>query len=386
MPFPSESPLGRLWAFLIDKSLLLVMGTVAGLFWANVAPGSYARATHLLHFAVNDIGMAFFFAIATKEVVEATLPGGPLNSLRRGVVPILAAVGGMTGPALLYIALASWGNEPALVRGWAIPCATDIAFSYLVARFIFGNRHPAIPFVLLLAIADDALSLAILAVAYPTGVVRLGEFAVMLVGAMFVGWLLKKKQVASFWPYVLVAGTLSWIAFLRGGLHPALALVPIIPLIPHEARDLGWMASEERTRTDPLNRFERWWYAPVQGILFLFGLVNAGVPISSVGVGTWVVLAALMAGKPLGILIFTGGAALAGLHRPSDISWRDMLVLGLAAAIGFTVSLFFATAAFPSGPLLEQTKMGALLSFSAAGVAMVVARALKVGRFGAGAS
>jgi NhaA family Na+:H+ antiporter len=157
--------------------------------------------------------------------------------------------------------------------------------------------------------------------------------------------------------------------------------VPIMPFIPHEERDLGWMAMEERTQTDPLNRFERWWYAPVQVILFFFGLVNAGVPLASIGVGTWVVLAALLGGKPLGILLFTGAAAAAGLHRPSGVTWRDMLVVGVVAAIGFTVSLFFATAAFPTGPFLSQTKMGALLSFSAAGLAVVIARALNVGRF-----
>ena len=194
MPSHHESPLGGLWAFLIDNSLLLVIGAVAGLLWANASPGSYAHVTRLLHFAVNDVGMVFFFAIAAKEVVEATLPGGPLASPRRAAVPVWAAVGGMIGPALLYIALALWADEPALVQGWAIPCATDIAFSYLVARFIFGSGHPAIPFLLLLAIADDALGLAILAIAYPTGTVRLGEFAVILAGALAVAWFLRRND------------------------------------------------------------------------------------------------------------------------------------------------------------------------------------------------
>ncbi len=376
-----ESPAARFWAFLVNNSFLLVIGALAGLVWANVSPGSYAAVTQRLHFAVNDIGMAFFFAIAAKEVVEATLPGGPLASSRRAAVPVWAGVGGMIGPAVLYIALASWTNEPALLRGWAIPCATDIAFSYLVARSIFGGEHPAIPFLLLLAIADDALGLAILAIAYPTGTVRLGEFVAFLSAALAVAWFLPRRRVMNFWPYVLGAGTISWVAFLRGGLHPALALVPIIPFIPHEARDLGWMAIEERTQTDPLNRFQRWWHTPVHVILFFFGLVNAGVPLTSVGVGTWVVVVALLGGKPLGILAFTAAAAWAGLHRPSGVSWRDMLVVGISAAIGFTVSLFFATAAFPTGRFLSETKMGALLSFSAAGLGVIAARALKVGRF-----
>jgi NhaA family Na+:H+ antiporter len=119
----------------------------------------------------------------------------------------------------------------------------------------------------------------------------------------------------------------------------------------------------------------------VQVILFFFGLVNAGVPLASVGTGTWVVLVALLIGKPLGILAATAVASLAGLRRPPGITWPDLVVIGIAAAIGFTVSLFFATAAFPNGPFLSETKIGALLSFSAAGLAIAAARLLRVGRF-----
>ena len=247
---------------------------------------------------------------------------------------------------------------------------------------IFDARHPAIPFLLLLAIADDAMGLAILAIVYPTGEVRLVEFTVVLAAALAIAWMLHRNPVMGFWPYVLGAGSVSWVAFFRGGLHPALALVPIIPFIPHEERDLGIMAEEKRKRTDPLNRFEHWWHVRVQVILFFFGLVNAGVPFASAGVGTWIVLTALIVGKPLGILLLTVTAVSLGLHRPPGVTWRDLVVVGIAAAIGFTVSLFFATAAFSDGPLLAETKMGALLSFGAAGLALVAARFLRVGRFG----
>lgn len=368
----------------VDTSLLLVAGAVAGLVWANLAPETYARMVHGLHFAVNDIGMVLFFAIAAKEVVEATLPGGPLGSPRRAIVPLVAAVGGMAAPALMYVGLVLRLGEPELVRGWAIPCATDIAFSYLVARFIFGARHPAIPFLLLLAIADDALGLLILAIFYPTGNVRLVEFAAILAVAVAIAWALRRTGVMSFWPYVLASGGLAWVAFLRGGLHPALALVPIIPFIPHGVRaepGLGLGSEHEPRSTDPLNRFEQRSRVPVQVVLFFFGLVNAGVPLASVGPGTWIVLSALVAGKPLGILLFTAGATWIGLRRPAGVSWRAMTVVGIAAGIGFTVSLFFATAAFEGGRWLDETKMGALLSFGAAGLAPLAARVLKTGRF-----
>ncbi len=373
--------LARALAVVRDNSLGLLIGAAAGLVWANTAPGSYDHFAHALHFVINDIGMVFFFALAAKEIVEATLPGGALASPRRAAVPLLAAAGGMAGPALIYSALSVATGNDELLRGWAIPCATDIAFSYLVARWIFGAGHPAIPFLLLLAIADDAMGLVILAAFYPTGELRPGEFVVLVIIGMLIASVLKRRNVRSFWPYVLGGGLVSWIGFLRGGLHPALALVPIIPFIPRERRDLGILAEAEKHRHDPLNEFEHWWRTPVQAILFFFGLVNAGVGLSSVGPGTWFVLIGLVLGKPAGIAALSYGAVFARLGELRGIRPADMLVVGFAAAIGFTVALFFATAAFPNGALLAETKMGALLSFGSAGVAIAAAMILRVGRF-----
>jgi NhaA family Na+:H+ antiporter len=277
----------------------------------------------------------------------------------------------------LYIALVLSTNTPELLRGWAIPCATDIAFSFLVARLIFGRGHPAIPFLLLLAIADDALGLLILAVFYPTSTIRPLEFVVILSGAFLIGWWLRRRGTLSFWPYIASAGIVSWIAFYRGGLHPALALVPIIPFLPHVPPDRG-LFIEDHQPHDTLNAFEHWWRLPVQGILFFFGLVNAGVEVSGAGTGTWIVLAAILLGKPAGIVSATALSVAAGLHKPDGVTWRDLILTGVIAAIGFTVALFFATAAFPSGPYLEQTKMGALLSIFAGAIAFVLARLLRV--------
>jgi NhaA family Na+:H+ antiporter len=378
---PAPTPWRRVVDWFIDNSFLLVLGAAGGLLWANVAFSSYDRFAHALHFAVNDIGMVFFFAIAAKEVFEATLPGGPLSSVRRAAVPLLAAAGGMLAPALIYIGLVAWSGDRELTRGWAIPCATDIAFSYLIARFIFGKTHPAVPFLLLLAIADDALGLIILAMFYPAAPLQPIAFALLLGAGLAVAWTLRRRRVASFWPYVLVAGPLSWAGFYVGGFHPALALVPIVPFIPHAQSDSGLFDEEDDRRIDALNRFEHTMKAPVQVVLLFFGLVNAGVPLAGVGPGTWIVLAAILAGKPLGVMVFVGLALAAGLKRPSGLGWDDLAVVGCVAGIGFTVALFFTTAAFPPGPLLDQTKMGALFSFAAAGVTLVAARLLRVGRF-----
>jgi NhaA family Na+:H+ antiporter len=364
----------------IDNSGLLMAGAVIAFLWANVGFESYERFVAPLHFPVNDVAMAFFFALATKEVVEATVPGGALHSPRRALVPIVAAVGGMAGPAAIYVALALAANLPELLRGWAIPCATDIAFSYLAARFALGSAHPGIPFLLLLAIADDAFGLMILAAFYPTGPVRLLEFAVLLIVAMMIAHWMRRRRTMDFWPYILGAGVVSWLAFYRGGLHPALALVPIIPFLPHAKRDPGLFVAASGEH-DPLSRFEHAWKIPVHVILFFFALTNAGVPIAGVGPGTWIVLSAILFGKPIGIVLSTALCVAAGLQKPVGVTWREIVVLGVLAGIGFTVALFFATAAFPAGTLLDETKMGAVFSFSATGLAIAVAFLLRVGRF-----
>jgi NhaA family Na+:H+ antiporter len=365
-----------MWSLIRDNSLLLVLGTATALAWANVDHPGYERFAHALHFAVNDVCMVFFFALAVKEIVEATLPGGPLESPREAAVPILAAAGGMIGPAGIYVLLATVLRRPELMPGWAIPCATDIAFSYLAAHFIFPNKHPAIPFLLLLAIADDALGLILLAAFYPAAPVSLVKFAVLMIPALAITIGLKRRRVRAVWPYVLIGGGLSWSALFFGGLHPALAMVPILPFMPHEKRDLGLFDPREHGLPDTMNRFEHGWKTPVQFILLFFGLVNAGVMLSSMGSGTWIVFLSLLFGKPIGIVGTTFLAVSMGLRMPGGLTYRHATVLAVAAGIGFTVALFFATAAFEPGPLLDEAKMGALLSFVAAPIAIALGRVL----------
>ena len=374
----------RLTALILDNSLLLLVGTAVAIGWANLDLSSYESIANPLHFLVNDVGMVFFFALAAKEVFEATLPGGALASPRQALAPIAAAVGGMVAPALIFLTLASTLGPPALARGWAIPCATDIAFSAMVARLIFPGSHPAIPFLLLLAIADDALGLVVLAVFYPSAGISVMWLGGLMTAAVAMALVLRRRRVVGFWPYVAGPGALSWAALYLGGIHPALALVPIVPLMPHEARDLGLFDRREREERDTLNRFEHWWRVPVQFILLLFGFANAGVPFEQMGPGTYYVLAALLLGKPVGILAFTAAARLAGARLPKGLELPDLLTVGVVASIGFTVSLFFATAAFPTGLALTETKMGALFSFFAAPLALATARALRVPRHNSG--
>lgn len=353
-----------LFAIVVDNSLLLIAGAVIALVWANAEPDTYTGITNATRFAVNDVAMVFFFGLATKEVYEAMLPGGPLSSPREGALPILAAVGGMAVPAAIYLAAINALGRPDLHAGWAIPCATDIAFSYLAARAIFPRLSPAIPFLLLLAIADDALGLVVLAMFYPSHPVSLLTLAVFLLPGIVLAWGMRRIGVSNFWLYVFGPGALSWLGFFWGGLHPALALVPIVPFMP--------------ARLNTLVNFARWWRIPVQFVLLAFGLVNAGVPLSAVGSISWIVFASLIVGKPIGVVGATLLAERLGFRRAAGLDYRSLVTLGVAAGIGFTVALFFATAAFPPGNVLDQAKMGALFSFFAAGLAIAAGKALRI--------
>lgn len=370
--------------FLFENSLFLIGGAIVALVWANsdlesyrqvvhtpLAPGSTGAGFALQH-VVNEGLMALFFALAAKEVWESLLPGGPLSKWKTAATPLIATMGGIVVPAALYalgcLIIGKWST---LGIGWAVPCATDIAFSYLVARFVFGAGHPAIKFLLLLAIADDAAGLVILAVAYPQASLH-PEWLTGVVASILLGLMLRRIGIRSFWWYLLGPGILSWISFHYGGIHAALGLVPIIPLMPHAPDDPGLFESHVHHR-DTLSEFARWWKNPVELILGLFGLVNAGVVFSHTGSATWLVVVGLVVGKPLGIVGFTlTGQWFFGLEQPDGMTMRHVVTLGLAAGIGFTVALFVSTAAFAQpGPIQDSAKMGALASFAAAPLAII---------------
>jgi NhaA family Na+:H+ antiporter len=369
----------RVSNFVLDYLLALPLGCAAALVWANTLPDSYYRFADATAFLVNDVGIVFFFALITKEVAEATIPGGALHPWRRAALPVAAAFGSVAVSIAGYVAFTHGVGEHMLESGWVAACAIDIPGSYIIARMIFG-RHPAVPFLLLLAISADAIGLACVAVLQPIGdghpSIALGLMAVAI-GAAAV---LRRGGVNNFWLYLLGPGTLSWWALFLGGVHPALALVPIVPFFPHGRRDRGLMVEPSPHAHDTLTLFERWWRLPVEGVLFLFGLVNAGVPLHGLEEGLWALPAAALL-RPIGILAAAGVAIAVGLHLPQRVGWRELLVVGCTASIGLIFALFFATAVMPPGPLLLQMKMGALVTIAGSGLAFAMARWLGVGRF-----
>ncbi len=413
----------RVWNFLTQYSLLLIIGAVAALAWANTNPESYhhfvefvliddffighlhddghghVTRTLTLHYLVNDVLMALFFAIAAKEVWEAIiLENGSLRG-KKAATPLIATAGGVLGPVAVYLGLAAFlGSDTydAVSKGWAIPTATDIAFSYLVGRLVFGAGHPAVRFLLLLAIADDAVGLLILAIFYPSGdlapVWLLLSFGAAIAVFVLANWLPRHldrgnqarpnstwvRKKLSFWPYA-IAAALSWYGFQESGIHPALGLLPIVPTIPHADRAFGIFSEAETHLHDLLNDIEHALKYPVEIILLFFGLLNAGVEFKSISEPTWLVLAGLLIGKPVGVMVMGWIAAKPlRLGLPEGMRIIDLFVVGCVAAIGFTVALFVASVAFDAGPVQDAAKMGALFSFFAAVISIIAGKLTRV--------
>jgi NhaA family Na+:H+ antiporter len=374
------SPVKRAFRFAIDHYVALPVGVLAALIWAQVHAESYFRFSHASSFVVNEIGMAFFLAVMTKEIVEALSAGGALHSWRLRSMAIVAGVGGMIGAALAYFAFLEAGDELSVLGpGWPVTCAVDLAFCYFVVKGIFG-RHAAVSFALLLAIVTDIIECLIVALRYPVADIHVSG-VVLMAAAILVAIALRKSRVRRAWPYIAVSGSLSWAALFWGGLHPAFALVPVVPFLPHASHDPGFLVEPPPDAHDPLNEFERTWKYPVHLVVFFFGLVNAGVLLQGYGTGSWAVLTAALVGRPLGILLAAAGGVAAGLHLPVRIGWRELVVVACAASIGFAFSLLVATQAFGIGPVLVEVKIGALLSLFGAVVALALAALLRVGKF-----
>jgi NhaA family Na+:H+ antiporter len=377
---PGRHTAAGLFHFTIEHFLLLPIGGFIALLWANLGPESYFTFSHNASFVVNEVGMAVFFALITQQIVEEVMPGGALHTWRRWTVPAVAAAGGTLGAAAVYMAYVGLKYELVLSPGWPAAAAIDIAFGYFIVKAIFG-RHAAIPFLLLAAIVADALGMLAIAGRQAFVEVRPGGAALMAI-AVGLAFMFRQLRVRTFWPYLAICGPMSWWALHLDGFHPALALVPIVPFLPHVARSLDGFAETPDRRHDSVRHFEHLSQYPVQAVLFLFGLVNAGVLLSGYGTGTWALLWAAVIGKPLGILAATGLAVALGLHLPVRLHWRDLVVVALATSGGFTFGLFFATAVFPVGPVLAELKIGAVATGIGVPLAFAAAWLLHVGRFG----
>jgi len=404
------SQLKKTLNILQEFSLPLIVGVVVALVVANVNPALYEElvkfpvygpqdGAHPINalFIINDVFMVFFFGIAAKEITEACLPGGDLNPPSKAINPLLGTIGGVLGPVAVYFLMlqvlyTGHNDYSEVANGWGIPTATDIALAWLVARMIFGNKHPAVNFLLLLAVADDAIGLVIIAIFYgdPSNPAAPEYLLYYTVPGMIIAYVLRKKNVQAWLPYILFAGTLSWVGFISAHLHPALALVPIVPFLPGPSRDTGLFEAEDEVDQEhqaghhdhdhsPLHNFEHNLKLPVDLGLFFFAFANAGVQFASVNGVTWMILASLIVGKILGITFFSGLGAKLGFPMPEGMGIKHLVVAGTIAGLGLTVALFVAGQAFPDGSAYQgPAKMGAVLSAFAALVAVLLAKVLGI--------
>ena len=340
--------------------------------------GGHGHSIFTLHFIINDLFMVLFFGIAAKEIAEACLPGGALNPVSKAINPLLGTIGGVVGPVGVYFLLNAMMGYPEWARGWGIPTATDIALAWLIARLVFGNGHPAISFLLLLAVADDGIGLMIIAIFYPTqDPVWLNTLWV--VPGMVIAYLLRMKNVQNWVPYIVVGGAFSWWGLYSAHLHPALALVPIVPFLPGPEYDEGLFRDDTSTiETDPLNNFEHALKPIVDFGLFFFAFANAGVQFSSMNNLTWIVLLSLLVGKTVGITFFSWVGVLVGFPLPDGMKVKHLVVAGVVAGLGLTVALFVAGQAFTDDGLQGSAKMGALFSGGIAVIALVLGSVLGV--------
>ncbi|HHS7463828.1 TPA: Na+/H+ antiporter NhaA [Salmonella enterica] len=305
---------------------------------------------------INDALMAVFFLLIGLEVKRELLQGS-LASLRQAVFPVIAAIGGMIVPALLYLAFNY--SDPVTREGWAIPAATDIAFALGVLALL-GSRVPLALkiFLMALAIIDDLGAIIIIALFYTSdlSIVSLGvaAFAIVVLA------LLNLCGVRRTGVYILV-GAILWTAVLKSGVHATLAGVIVGFFIP----------LQEKHGRSPAKRLEHIlhpWVAYL--ILPLFAFANAGVSLQGVTIDGLTsmlplgIIAGLLIGKPLGISLFCWLALRFKLaHLPQGTTYQQIMAVGILCGIGFTMSIFIASLAFGNvdPALINWAKLGILI-------------------------
>jgi NhaA family Na+:H+ antiporter len=321
----------------------------------------FVLSKSLLHW-INDALMVVFFFVVGLEIKREILRGA-LSNRRAALLPVIAALGGMIAPSLIYAAI-NWDNNVAL-KGWAIPAATDIAFVVGVLA-VLGSRVPQSlkVFLLALAIIDDLGAILIIAFFY-TGDLSLSALALAFAGVAGLA-LLNHMNVMRIWAYVLV-GAFVWLCVLKSGVHATLAGVATALAVP---------LTDAKGREGPLENLEHR-LAPWVSFLILpiFAFANAGVSFSGISVRDFTspislgIALGLIIGKPLGIYSFARAAIRSGLGaRPDGATEMQLFGTAILGGIGFTMSLFIGMLAFPDPQTSGHVKLGVLTGSSVSAI------------------
>ncbi|MBM36139.1 MAG: Na+/H+ antiporter NhaA [Acidimicrobiaceae bacterium] len=394
----------------VASGVLLLVATAVALVWVNSGWGdSYHEFWHteielavgtwhlphmsLGHF-VNDALMALFFFVVGLEI-KRELVTGDLSSARAAALPVIGAVGGMAVPALLYLMLNTAGEAS---RGWGIPMATDIAFAVGIVALLGSRVSPKIKlFLLTLAIVDDIGAIAVIAIFYTSDLST--QWLLTALAGLLVVWILQRARVWAI-PVYAVLGIFVWYATLESGVHATIAgvalglLTPARPLLNQrdaqqivdalpsdanvaEVRHASFLAQESVPLTERLENLLHPFTAFM--IIPIFALANAGIELNSDTIAdaaasnvTLGILLGLVVGKPVGITLFTWVATRFGFALPDDVNWAQFTGMGLAAGIGFTVSIFVAGLAFEDHAIIDLAKIGILIASLIAAVAALL--------------
>jgi NhaA family Na+:H+ antiporter len=322
--------------------------------YINLGIGSFSLKLSVIHW-INDVLMTVFFFLVSLEI-KREIVQGELSNPKQALLPIIGAVGGMAVPAAIYIVINI--NSPDTLNGWAIPSATDIAFSLGVLSLL-GKKVPISLkiFLTALAIIDDLGAIVIIAFFY-SGNVEI-YYLLLMVAAVLVLVILNKLNVRSFIPYLLI-GILLWEFTHQSGIHATIAGVLLALLIPHDKKDKN---------KSLLLRLEHS-IAPYVafGIMPLFAFANAGVSLEGISFATLLkpvplgILCGLFFGKQIGVFLFAYISVKLNLaQKPNNSNWTALYAVSVLTGIGFTMSLFVGNLAFANSPMyLDGVKIGVL--------------------------
>ena len=358
--FKLEAASGLVLLFAAIIALFISNSNLADLYFSTlnkylfIGVNNFGLKLSVIHW-INDALMAIFFFFVTLEIKREFLQG-ELSNIKQALLPIIAAVGGMLVPALFYIFI-NFGDSETL-KGWAIPSATDIAFSLGVLSLL-GKRVPLSlkVFLTALAIIDDLGAIVIIALFY-SGDLSI-KYLLLMLSAFIILLLINKFNIKKFLPYLIV-GLFLWDFTHNSGIHATIAGVLLAMTIPHrkKEKDFSLLIKIEHA-ISPYVAF---------GIMPLFAFANAGVSLEGLTFGSLLnkvplgIMLGLFVGKQFGVFIFSYISIKAKIAQmPSDTSWYNFYGVGVLTGIGFTMSLFVGNLAFAENmQYMDGVKIGVL--------------------------
>ena len=358
--FKLESASGLLLLFSATIALIISNSSYAAIYfetlqkYISIGVGQFVLKLSLIHW-VNDVLMTIFFFLVSLEI-KRELVQGELSNPKQALLPIIGAFGGMLVPAIIYILINV--NSPETLKGWAIPTATDIAFSLGVLSLL-GKRVPLSLkiFLTALAIIDDLGAIVIIAFFY-SGNIQV-FYLVLMLAALIILYILNKFKVRTFIPYLII-GIFLWNFTHQSGVHATISGVLLALLIPHDKKD------KNKSLLLKLEHFISPYVA--FGIMPLFAFANAGVSLNGINFSSLLnpvplgILCGLFFGKQIGVFLFSYISVKLNLaQKPSNSNWFSLYAVSILTGIGFTMSLFVGNLAFANANQnLDGVKIGVL--------------------------